>query len=245
MTRDRNPTPAAGPKAPGAVSGVPRAARILLVLLVVAFMAFAVPPYLTFDPAQSRIPPPPGFPAYYPLLAAHVLFASIAMAAACVQISIGFGRRHPAAHRVAGRVYFFAGVLPAGLAGLVVGSLSPFGPTLRVSNVLLAILWLTCTAAGYRMARRRRFAEHRRWMIRSLVLTLSIITNRAWAVVFTLALAPQLQTTFGGNEVLMTQTIAGLSGWLGWVLPLLAAEWWLVERVRGAAALEGGAVARA
>ena len=45
-----------------------------------------------------------------------------------------------------------------------------------------------------------------------------------------IALVPQLQTTFGGNEALMVQAIAGLSGWLGWVLPLLAAEWFLDAR---------------
>jgi len=112
----------------------------------------------------------------------------------------------------------------------LIGSVSPFGPTIRVSNVLLAVLWLTFTAAGFWMARRRRFVEHRRWMIRSFALTMSIITNRFWAVVATIALAPQLSTMFAGNEMLMVQTIAGLSGWVGWVLPLLVAEWWLVER---------------
>ncbi len=28
----------------------------------------------------------------------------------------------------------------------------------------------------------------------------------------------------------MVQSIAGLSGWLGWVLPLLVTEWWLDTR---------------
>jgi hypothetical protein len=67
-------------------------------------------------------------------------------------------------------------------------------------------------------------------MIRSVALTLSVITNRVWAVVWILALLPQLPTTFGGNEQLLVQTVAGLSGWLGWTLPLLAAEWWLETR---------------
>ena len=51
-----------------------------------------------------------------------------------------------------------------------------------------------------------------------------------WAVVWILALLPQLPTTFGGNEQLLVQTVAGLSGWLGWTLPLLAVEWWLETR---------------
>ena len=108
--------------------------------------------------------------------------------------------------------------------------MTPFGPVLRASNVLLAIVWLGVTLTGFRAARQYRLEEHRRWMLRSAVLTLSVITNRLWAVVWVIALMPQLQTTFGGNEALMVQAIAGLSGWLGWVLPLLAVEWWLERR---------------
>jgi hypothetical protein len=124
----------------------------------------------------------------------------------------------------------FAGVLPAGTLGLLIGVQSPFGPVLSASNVLLATVWLVVTVLGYRAGRAYRLAEHRRWMTRSVVLTLSIITNRVWVVVWIVVLSPQLATTFGGNERLMVQTIAGLSGWLGWVLPWLIAELWLDAR---------------
>jgi uncharacterized membrane protein YozB (DUF420 family) len=202
-----------------------------LVIIAVAFIAFALPPYLSLDPGRSRIPPPAMLPAYYPLLVTHVVFASIAMLGACLQIWAPLRRAYPPVHRAVGRLYVFAGVLPAGIAGLALGWLTPFGPIIRVSNVLLAILWLICTAVGWRMGRRGRVTEHRRWMTRSVTLTMSIITNRLWAVVFTIALSPQLSTTFGGNEAMMVQTIAGLSGWLGWVVPLLVVEWWLVDRM--------------
>ena len=203
-----------------------------LAVAALAFIAFALPPYLSLDPARSRIPPPAGVPAYYPLLVVHVVFASIAMATACVQMSPWIRQVRPSWHRLSGRIYIFAGVLPAGLSGLVIGVLTPFGPIIRASNVLLAVLWLTCTLVGFRMAMQGRYADHRRWMVRSITLTLSIIANRIWAVVFTLTLGPQLHTTFGGNEMLMVHAIAGLSGWLGWALPLLIVEWWVVERSR-------------
>ena len=201
-----------------------------LVFIALAFIAFALPPYLSLDVGRSRIAPPAAFPAYYPLLVAHVIFASVAMATACLQIWPWLRREHPRVHRLVGRVYLFGGVAPAGVFGLVIGAFSPFGPVIRVSNVLLAVLWLTCSIAGFRMAQQRRMAAHRRWMVRSVTLTMSVITNRVWAVVVTVALLPQLPTTFGGNEQLMVQSIAGLSGWLGWTLPLLIVEWWLVER---------------
>src|SRR5262249_48270571 len=99
------------------------------------------------------------------------------------------------------------------------------------SDVLLASLWLACTLTGYHRVRQRRYTEHRRWMIRSFTLTASIVTNRAWAVIAYVALAPELETTFRGSEELLRYSIAGLSTWLGWLLPLLVAEWWL-ERER-------------
>lgn len=213
-----------------------------LALVAVAFVAFSLPPYLTLDPSASRIPPPQGVASYYPLLVAHVLFGSVAMLTCCAQIWPWLRQRHPAAHRTIGRVYVFGGVIPAGVIGLTIGAVSPFGPALRVSNVLLATLWLSFTITGLRMARRRRFVAHRRWMIRSFALTMSVVTNRVWAVIAVAVLMPQLPTTFGGNEEMMVQTIAGLAGWLGWVIPLLLAEWWL-ERGDTAALLARAAPA--
>jgi uncharacterized membrane protein YozB (DUF420 family) len=195
--------------------------------VMVLFLAFSLPRYLTGDPAQSLVPAPEGFGAHYPLLVVHVLFASVSMVAAFLQVWPWFRQRYRTAHRYAGRVYVFAGVLPAGLSGLVIGVNTPFGPVLAVSNVMLALLWLTFTAVGYRMARQRRFVEHRRWMLRSFALTFSIITNRIWGVIAVITLSPQLDTTFQGNETMLTWTVSALGGWLGWVVILLVVEWWI------------------
>jgi uncharacterized membrane protein len=203
-----------------------------LAAVAVAFVAFSLPPYLSLDPARSRVPQPPGFGLHFPLLVAHVVFGSIALLTACAQVWPWLRERHPAVHRTVGRVYVFAGVLPAGLLALPVGALSPFGPVARVSNVLLASLWLAVTITGYRRARQRRFVEHRRWMVRSFALTASIITNRVWGAIAYVTLAPHLDTLFQGNETMLAWTIAGLATWLGWVLTLLAAEWWLERDAR-------------
>ncbi|MEU6424773.1 DUF2306 domain-containing protein [Microbispora sp. NPDC046973] len=200
-------------------------------LVTAGFLAFSLPPYLTGDPSLSRVPQPQGFGLHYPLLVAHVLFASVAMVTAFFQVWPWFRRRHPVGHRRAGRVYVFAGVLPAGLTGLVIGARSPFGLFLAVSDVLLALLWLAFTVAGWRAARARRYADHRRWMLRSAVLTYSIITNRAWTGILIIALPPLQDTVFRGDPDLMAWTISGLSGWLGWTIPLLAVEWYLEREV--------------
>ena len=193
-------------------------------LLAVAFISYSLPPYLTLDPSRSRVAPPAGVPGYYPALVAHVVFGSIAMITACLQSGLA-AARPSRVHRRLGLLYIFGGVLPAGLLGLTMGAVSPFGPVIGASNVVLAIVWLTVTMTGFRAGRRHSWIEHRRWMTRSVVLTFSVITNRVWTVIWVIVFIPQLDTMFGGNERLMIQTIAGLSGWLGWVVPLVVTEW--------------------
>lgn len=203
-----------------------------LAALVVIFLTFELPPYLSFDPARSRVPQPPALGvAHFWLLVPHVLFGSVALGTAVLQIWPWFRRRFPVAHRRIGRLYVFGGVLPAGTAALTVGAFTPYGPVTRASDVLLAVLWLSVTVRGWRMARQRRYGDHRRWMIRSFALTASIISNRVWGAILGIALTPQIPTTFHGDEGLFTWTVSSFAAWLGWTIPLLAAEWWL-ERDR-------------
>ncbi len=195
--------------------------------VVLVFVAFSLPPYVTLDPALSRVPEPEGHGWHFPVLVAHVVFGSVAILTCVVQVWPWFRQRYPVSHRRVGRVYVFAGVLPAGVTALAIGAVSPFGPLNQVGTVLMGSLWLVFTAVGFRMARQRRFVDHRRWMIRSFALTASIMSNRIWTAVAAVTLSPRLDTTFGGSEVALLQAVAGLAGWLGWVVPLLVAEWWL------------------
>ncbi|MEU6149583.1 DUF2306 domain-containing protein [Actinosynnema sp. NPDC047251] len=196
-------------------------------VLVAAFVAFSLPRYLTFDAAQTRVPQPGNHTWHYPFLVAHVVFGAIAILTCVLQIWPWLRQNHPGWHRRAGRVYVFAGVLPGGVLAVAIGAVSPFGPINQVGNVLMGTLWLGVTIAGYRMARQRRYADHRRWMLRSTALTLSIISNRFWAAGLGFTLPDQLHTTFGGSEVALMQAITGITAWMGWVLPFLFIEWWL------------------
>ncbi|TWP53353.1 DUF2306 domain-containing protein [Lentzea tibetensis] len=190
--------------------------------VVLVFLAFSIPPYLSLDPAQSRVPAT--WAGHYPLLVVHVLCGSVALATCGLQVWPWFRSRFPVWHRRIGRVYFFAGVFPAGLTGLVVGATTPFGPVAGTSNVMLATLWLLTSVTGYRMARQRRFGDHRRWMIRSFALTASIISNRIWGVVAYLS----LMSFYPESEI--GPLVAGISTWLGWTVPLLLSQWWLERR---------------
>ncbi|WP_412543532.1 DUF2306 domain-containing protein [Longispora sp. K20-0274] len=202
-----------------------------LAVLTLAFLAFSLPPYLSLDPAQARPPLRAGFPAHYAVLLAHIGFGTVALVTCGLQVWPWFRRRHPAWHRRTGRLYVFAGVLPAGLTGIVVSVVSLNGYVGRIGNLTLCLVWLATTWRGYRAARRRRYADHRRWMVRSFALTTSIVANRVWIVALAVGLSPTLDSHYGGDTNRMIIEAAQASIWLSWVVNLVLAEWWL-ERTR-------------
>lgn len=205
-----------------------------LMLVATAFLAFSVPPYLTFDPANSRLEPPPGNDLYYPLLVAHVLFGTVAMTTACFQIWPAFRARHRRGHRITGRIYVYAGALPAGVLGLYIGWHTAAGPSVRVANLVGSALWLVITIVGLRMIRRRRYDEHRRWMSRSFALAMSIALSRVINILATIALTPQVDSAFDGSERLMENTATSIGVWLSPLLLLLLTDWLLERRKSGA-----------
>ena len=205
-----------------------------LMFVAAAFLAFSVPPYLTFDPANSRLEVPEGNDLYYPLLVAHVLFGTVAMATACFQIWPAFRARHRWGHRITGRVYVYAGALPAGVLGLYIGWYTSAGPSVRVANLVGSALWLIVTIVALRMVRQRRYDEHRRWMSRSFALAMSIAFSRVINIVSTIVLTPQVDSEFGGNEQLMKNTAISIGVWLSPLLLLLLADWLLERRKPGA-----------
>jgi hypothetical protein len=200
---------------------------IACAVVVIGFLAVELPPYLTLDPAQSRIAPRPGYALHYPLLWAHIMFGSIALVTACLQIWPWLRRRHPAVHRWSGRVYLCGGVLPGGLVVLGVAPVSSTGPVSAVGNTALALLWLATGIAGWRAARQRRYGDHRAWMLRSVALTFSIVVNRAWIVVF-LALFVALGSSL--DDPATITAAASASVWSSWVVNLLVVEWFVLRR---------------
>jgi uncharacterized membrane protein len=195
-----------------------------LSLVVVAFLALSLPPYVT---GHTRVPAT--FALHYPLLVGHVMFASAAMVMAVVQIWPGLRARRPALHRRCGRVYVVAAI-PAAVCALVIGAATPFGPFLAASNVVLASLWLWFTTTGYLAARQRRFREHRRQMILSATLALSIISNRIWTPIIFISLQPLQHKVFDDNKDHYLWFAAGLGAWLGWTIPFFTVRRWLNRR---------------
>ncbi|WP_433496295.1 DUF2306 domain-containing protein [Sphaerimonospora sp. CA-214678] len=189
--------------------------------MTLAFLVFTWPAYLTLDPGQARIPLNPGIELHYPLLVTHVAFGSVAMLTGCLQPWRWLRRSHPAVHRTLGRIYVFGGMLPSVVTALVImpmGALNAFG---RLGTTLWGVFALITTLAGYTAARRGDHDRHRRWMIYSFALALAPVSGRL--LFFALLAFP--------GAVSLIATLGMFAGfWLGWIVNLAIAHWWLRRR---------------
>lgn len=182
-------------------------------VLAIAFILGFVPRYLSFEPSRSLVRLDERFPWHYPLLVGHVICGTVALVTVCLQVWPWLRRRHPAFHRWSGRAFVFAGVLPSGLFAVLIVPFS-FAPA---GNAVNAILWLVTTTIGFRMARRRRYAEHRRWMIYSFAVTMQILWGRL------LFLSLPLFPSDAHSQSLVIET----ASWIGFVINLALAQWWI------------------
>ncbi|MFG3052253.1 DUF2306 domain-containing protein [Kitasatospora sp. NPDC048239] len=187
-----------------------------LAVLVVFNLIYAFPRYLTGDSHQARIPLDPGFPAHYAVLVAHVVFGNISLVTVFLQVVPWIRRHYPAVHRMSGRVYVYAGVLPGGLLALVLlpYSTAPFG---QMGLAMMGLLWLVTTLLGFRAALQRRYVDHRRWMLYSFAMAL----GTSWGRVMS-----ELMQAFPGLGI-DVMTLIEVANWTGWMVNLLVAHWWL------------------
>lgn len=145
----------------------------------------------------------------------HVSSASVALALGALQILPKLRKTFPAVHRWLGRLYAVA---------VLLGAVSGFAIALKIDGVgstvgfaALAVLWLLITTQAVSLARARKFAAHRRWMICSFALTFAAVTLRLQLLVF-----------IAGFNMTYEQVYPILA-WSCWV-PNLAFALWFIQR---------------
>lgn len=166
----------------------------------------------------------------------HIACGVVAMCLGLFQFIASLRSARPALHRIIGTVYV-AAVAIGGASGAMLTIATyevipeshrrEFAP-LMAGFGSLSIAWLFVTAMAYIGARRRRFDEHRAWMIRSYSLTFAAVTVRLAAPVVLLLTHDAATTT---NVSILT-----------WPMNLIVAEWLIRERparVVGVRALSG------
>jgi uncharacterized membrane protein len=145
-----------------------------------------------------------------PWLPIHAVLAAAALLTAPFQFwtTPKGGRR--AWHRLAGRVYVICCLLAAP-AGLILAFGATTGPVSTAGFGTLAIVWFVTTGMGWKTARDGRYADHRRWMIRSFSLTFGAVMLRLY-----LPIGPLLGFRFDDAYRLIS--------FLAWVPNLVVAE---------------------
>lgn len=142
----------------------------------------------------------------------HVYSSLFVLMAGFTQFNKTILRKMPSLHKLLGKVYVFNILLITGPASLIMGFYANGGLYSRIGFVLLALLWLFFTYKALLLAKKRRFREHKIYMIRSFALTLSAITLRAWKYIIT------------NNWDLPPMDVYRMVAWLGWGVNVIIAE---------------------
>ncbi|WP_459041019.1 DUF2306 domain-containing protein [Stenotrophomonas sp. PSU-St19] len=137
----------------------------------------------------------------------HVAGDSLAMLAGASQFVAALRRRWPAVHRWLGRSILLGSTAVVGLLVTTQGWLA-----LKLAFAATGLAWLITSLRGYRTIRRGEVDAHRRWMLRSYLVTLSPAVFRLFLLV------PALMQL--ASPMVMVPSLLVLS----WALPLLTYE---------------------
>lgn len=201
----------------------------LIFLVAVVFAAVLTFPYLTLNIANSRIDVSADL--HYAVLVIHIFSATVALVLGPLQ----FMRLR--LHRVLGRTYLLAGVLPSALAAIPVALWSG-NPLTQIGLITAAVLWLVTGFLADRAARRRDFTAHRAWMIRNYALTFLAVTSRILVPLLLLAQIP-FGTVDAASIGDRAPSMIPIGQTLGWIVNLLIAEI-VIRRGRAAKRLAPG-----
>jgi uncharacterized membrane protein len=149
--------------------------RVVVVLLILEIAYVSALRYV----AGTETPPAPITANAFaqPFLVIHVVAAMIALLVGPLQFVRRLRTRRPAVHRAAGKLYV-AAIAIGSPAGFVLALGTSAGPLAASGFAMVAVLSIIFTWRGWRAAMRRRFAEHRDWMLRSWAITAAAITLR-------------------------------------------------------------------
>lgn len=162
------------------------------------------------------------------ILLVHAGFSTLALLLAPLQASAALRRRAPRLHHWSGRVSFVS-ILVGALGALVLAPVSYAGFVGTFGFGLMAIGWSVTATLSVRAARQRRFADHRRWSIRTLAFTFSAVTLRLWTTVLIVAQRPDGEAAAAVAFDRAYQFVPFLS----WVPNVLIVEYFL-RRARSA-----------
>lgn len=198
-------------------------------LLVIVSLGVIIPfvaPYLTFNPANSRVSITSNT-IQFTLLIAHIVFACIALISGFFQFVDRIRIKAPNVHRYLGRVYVSSIFISGLLALVVVFYIENFTKT--TAFLTLSLIWLFTCWKGYRTAVRKRFDEHRKWMIRSFGITLVAVSGRLLVPVLLLTYYSLNGFSLPEEREKMVEEALNVNIWAGLIVNFIIIEWIILK----------------
>lgn len=188
-----------------------------LSLVLAVLVALVASRYLRLDPAAYFAEQRDVYVSRERVLLVHVIGGITALVTGPLQFATRLRQRAVLLHRVTG-VLYVAGAFTGGLAGLLLASTAHGGAVSSVGFGTQAVLWVATTGIGLRMVLIGRYADHRRWMLRSYALAFAAVTLR-----LLLGLHSGLESV--GVPVVGFTTAYQAIAWLSWLPQLLLVGW--------------------
>jgi hypothetical protein len=199
---------------------------ILFIISLGVMIPFMLP-YLTLDPAKSRVAITSDT-IQYPLLVTHIIFACIALITGFLQFIERIRIQNPKTHRFLGRAYVISVFISGLLALAVVFYIENF--TKSLAFFTLTIVWLVTCWNGYLSAVKRRFNQHRIWMLRSFGVTLVAVSARLLVPLLLLSYYILNGFTLPGGRERMVEEVLNVNIWVGLLLNFIIVEWIILKK---------------
>jgi hypothetical protein len=191
-------------------------------MVIIWFLIYQVNQFWgNWGTSRAPVAPHPGFSAYFPLLAGHMIGGFTAMSCAVLQLWPWVRNNHPVIHRASGRIYVVA-ALVGGTCGLTI---LRFAPAVgRIGIFLATIMWMSTAVIGFFLAWRGKYVLHRRFMLYSFATLMSIV----WGTVI-VKIGLKLPITVDPTYI---NYLIEAARWVGWVINLVVVQWWLLRTMR-------------
>jgi hypothetical protein len=147
----------------------------------------------------------------------HIASGPVSLIVGSILLSERFRAIFPNWHRYLGRLQVACVLLVVAPSGMWMAYFAEAGPVAATGLAALAVATGSCVSLGARSAVMRRFADHRRWMLRSYLLLCSAVVLR---------IIGGLATVTG----VAAPWFDPLAIWASWLVPLAGIE--LHERTR-------------
>ena len=189
----------------------------MILTLACLYIAVTVSRYLTFDPEVYFPEQRESYLRVEFALGVHVLSGILALVIGPFQFLRPLRHRFVRLHRFMGATYV-ASATALGVSGLILAPTAYTGLVAVAGFTVLDLAMLFTTWTAVRMIVAGRYAEHRRWMIRSFSLILAGVMLRVWMPLYGLLAGM-------GLVGFSTETAYAAVAWLCWVPNLLLAVW--------------------